>query len=967
VVEALENGADEETRQTGAPSESTGGMPVEAWGDEPTRRLDARAEPANVPRQAPIAERLEEGSRVGRFMVLERVGAGGMGVVFRAYDPKLAREVALKCLKPRSLQPEHRRRLVGEAQAMAKLSHPNVVSVYDVLEPQRGEVVVAMEYVPGVNLRRWLGQRARSWEEVLAMLVAAGQGLAAAHAQGLLHRDFKPSNVLVGEDDRPRVTDFGLAKLEGVDSTGPAPARPRAEPLPREPSGLHREAGDDPLTSTGTIVGTPAYMAPEQYAERGVDARADQYAFCSSLWHALTGTLPFGTGSDLGTIIEAKEKGPPQWPKDHPLPRRIVAAILRGMAPRPDDRWPSMAALLEALRWDPRARRRRWMTAAAGLVTVGATGMALSSFQARRAERCSGGQARLAGVWDGDRREAARTAITGAGVAYGQATWEHVAPRLEAYAGAWSGMHREACEATAVRGEQSAEVMDLRMACLERARIGFRAATERLVEADAEVIERAHELVEGLPALERCANVEALRAGVEPPSAEDAEGVGHALEALAEARSLQGIGKAAQASDAIVRAEAALAGSGYEPVRTELTLVRGLVAGTAGEHARAEADLREALGRAARWGQWDELQEAAVELVMLVGRARSLDAEGLRYLELARGLAERSGDARRIARVHVAAGIVDKSHGRYAEAEAEYRAALEGLQGSLGAEHPDVAQARGNLATVLHLLGHSEQAAEQMRAVVATLGRSLGELHPDVLAARNNLAAIEVSQGHLREAEAELRAVVEQRTALLGPHSEGVATARDNLANVLRAQGRLDEAVEEHRAVLEIRREVLGRSHPSLVSSHNNLGAALEAQGRYEEAAVELRAAVGLAEGLGRHDHPTTALARHNLGDVLSSLQRPAEAVEPLERALATRSAPGTPALDRARTAYALAKALVAAGGDPARAVSLAREADTAYVEAGAKHAKEREGVREWLAEREAAGGATSGAAGAPR
>jgi hypothetical protein len=230
-------------------------------------------------------------------------------------------------------------------------------------------------------------------------------------------------------------------------------------------------------------------MAPEQYAERsvgsrgerggyagaerGVYARADQYAYCSSLWHALTGALPFASaGSDLATIIAAKQGGPPAWPREHPLPRRLVAAILRGMSPRPEDRWPSMAALLEELRWDPRARRRRWLLAGAAVVTVGASTMALSSLRARGGERCSGAQTRLAGVWDPARRDAARAAITGAGVAYGEATWEHVSPRLDAYAAAWAGMHREACEATTVRREQSAEVLDLRMACLERARIG---------------------------------------------------------------------------------------------------------------------------------------------------------------------------------------------------------------------------------------------------------------------------------------------------------------------------------------------------------------------------------------------------------------------------------------------------------------------------------------------------------------
>jgi tetratricopeptide (TPR) repeat protein len=219
-----------------------------------------------------------------------------------------------------------------------------------------------------------------------------------------------------------------------------------------------------------------------------------------------------------------------------------------------------------------------------------------------------------------------------------------------------------------------------------------------------------------------------------------------------------------------------------------------------------------------------------------------------------------------------------------------------------------------------------------------------------VLATRNNLAAIELAQGHLREAEAELRAVVELRTALVGPHHEGVATARDNLANVLRTRGRLPEAVAEHRAALGIRLEVFGPSHPAVASSHNNLGAALDALGRYDEAEAELRAAVDIGVRLGGDDHPSTALARYNLGGVLMALGRPTEAVEQLERAFAIRSAPSTPALERARTAFTLAKALVAAGGDPQRAEALAKQAEHAYGEAGSKHDEERNDVREWLA-----------------
>ncbi|MCX4245386.1 serine/threonine-protein kinase [Paraliomyxa miuraensis] len=946
--------ADEETRATVGSSEpmsaneSTGGLPVDRWGDETKRLADDDVPMSPLPsprlpspRLPSVVERLEESLRIGRFSVIEKIGAGGMGVVYRAYDPRLGREVALKCLRSREMQAELRNRLVREAQAMAKLNHPNVVSVFDVLEPAPGEVVLAMEYVPGVNLRRWLGQRVRPWEDVLPMLVAAGRGLAAAHAQGLLHRDFKPSNVLVGEDGRPRVTDFGLAKLEGSSEV----VQRSMHPLQTEPSSLERSTADDadPLTSAGAVLGTPAYMAPEQSGKRAIDARADQYAFCSSLWHAITGRLPFGSmGSDLTSIISAKEHGPPPWPRDQPLPRRLAQAITRGMAPRPEDRWSSMDELLEQLHWDSRARRRRWLTAGAIVVTATASSIALVTAHGDRAERCTGARAALQGTWDEGRRDAARTAIAGIGVAYADDTWEHLAPRLDGYAEAWIEMHRQACEATSVRGEQSAEVLDMRMACLERARIRLRAATEPLVRADAEVIERAHGLVDQLLPLSRCADVDALRTGVEQPSAEEAAAVHESEQALAEARALVDLGKVRDAQVALARADAALVDTTYEPIHTELQLTRGVVLEQAGAHEDAEQTLRDALHRAAAQGQWELLQESAFELVLVVGHSRGLDAEALRYGELAIGLAERSNDPARLGKSHAAVGVVHRFGGRNAEAEAEYRAALTVLEAGLPPDHPEIVRTRGLLATVLHLQGHRDEAIEEIRAVVTSLEGTLGKLHPEVLGARNNLAVMLISQQRLQEAEAELRTVVERRTLLAGPASEDVGTARDNLAHVLRSQGRLEHAVAEHRAALRILTAALGRDHVEVARSHNNLGAALQAGGQLSEAEAELRAAVAVWERLKGPDDPNTARARNNLGNVLLDQGKPGLAVEPLRQAWAVRSAEGSPPSERARTALALARALMQSGRDRKQALELARIADAAYADAGGAYADER-------------------------
>jgi serine/threonine-protein kinase len=270
------------------------------------------------------------GEAVGRYVVEERVGMGGMGVVYVARDRQLGRRVALKLLRRRRAEEAVAQlRLLREAQALAKLSHANVVTVFDVGTFHQ-QVFVAMELVDGGTLSSWLQRGDRSLDEILAMFRAAGAGLLAAHAAGIVHRDFKPDNVLIGDDGRVRVTDFGLASP------------------PRSTDGAPRF--DNRLTETGAVFGTPAYMAPEQRDGGRVDERSDQYSFCVALFEALYGRLP-----------EAALTSAPRFN----VPRRIRRALQRGLAQDPAARFPSLQALLSALAWDRAARRRPFVLGAA--------------------------------------------------------------------------------------------------------------------------------------------------------------------------------------------------------------------------------------------------------------------------------------------------------------------------------------------------------------------------------------------------------------------------------------------------------------------------------------------------------------------------------------------------------------------------------------------------------------------------
>ncbi|WP_338872440.1 protein kinase domain-containing protein [Myxococcus stipitatus] len=307
------------------------------------------APPASPPPRDLTRELRLEGTRLGPYVLRELLGVGGMGVVYAAEDPRLARRVAVKLLRPvpEDQEAESRARLSREAQAMARLSHPHVLPVFE-LGQEDGRDYLVMEWVEGTTLAGWLREQERPWREVLEKFLEAGQGLAAAHRQGLVHRDFKPTNVLVGRDGRARVMDFGLARRwRGGDGDAHATSREAAPTPPAD------DLEQTFLTREGAAPGTPAYMSPEQRWGLPVDARSDQFSFCVALHEALHGARPSGAA-------HAK--------KSSKLPRHVQAALSRGLETEPRARHPSMEALLQALTAPP-SRRPWWL--GLGAVSLG--------------------------------------------------------------------------------------------------------------------------------------------------------------------------------------------------------------------------------------------------------------------------------------------------------------------------------------------------------------------------------------------------------------------------------------------------------------------------------------------------------------------------------------------------------------------------------------------------------------------
>jgi len=359
--------------------------------------------------------------KLGRYDVLEFVGEGGMGTVFAAYDPRLDRRVAVKLIKHAAhARKERRARLLREAQALARLSHPNIVTVHEGWE-EHGEIYIAMEFVEGESLARWQ-RRPHTWREVVDAYRQAGEGLRAVHGAGLVHRDFKPHNVMRrAADGVVKLLDFGLARIEDERASTVDGHSGHEEPA------APTDDEDQLLTQPGTLVGTLAYMAPEQLAGQPADARSDQFGFAVSLWEGLFGQRPFVREREVGS--GDVEERPLPLPRDHGVPGWVRQVLERGMAREPRDRYGSMAALLRDLGRDPAARRRRVVLA--GVAVLASMGGALGQAELRAEPHTT--CMHLQPLLGEQQREAVRRGVVEAGGAQAEPMWSRLQPRLEAY------------------------------------------------------------------------------------------------------------------------------------------------------------------------------------------------------------------------------------------------------------------------------------------------------------------------------------------------------------------------------------------------------------------------------------------------------------------------------------------------------------------------------------------------------
>jgi eukaryotic-like serine/threonine-protein kinase len=794
---------------------------------------------------------------IGRFHVIKQIGAGGMGSVFSAHDDVLDRKVALKVLRGEP-SPEGRLRVLREAQAMARLQHPNVAAVYEVGELD-DELHIAMEFIKGASLGAWV--KDRPWSEIVEIYRQAGRGLAAAHAAGLVHRDFKPDNVMVDEEGRARVLDFGLVhRDEAVASIALDETAAAGAPLPF----------DTPLTVTGAHIGTPAYMSPEQFRGHKTDAKSDQFSYCVALYEALYGERPFA-GTDLFTFAASVVRGEiARAPRGSSVPSWLRDIVVRGLQVDPDARWPSMRALVDAL---GRGRRRaRLAKASIGIGCVALLGAGVMGFQhvdeRRRVAACEATGAELGEAWNDDARAELRDALVATGLSYAETTAEKVMPWLDAQASAWQAARTEACLDARVHGTWDADLLDRSLWCLDERRMELEALVAELSRADADVVAKAVTAAAGLSPVDACRDANLL-VRLPPPPSEHREEVRAVRAELSRAAALERAGRYDEGLRAVRLLAARASELGWPPLSAQVWARESSLLEKTGAYEDAERVGADAYHEAAHIGAWNVAAAASTKLVY-ISFQRAQHTEGLswgRHAKVALAHAGDDGGHREAARLNNVASA-HRGTGSYEEARRLYERALAIWEKTSGPEHPSVATSLNNLAAVNWATGTYEEARGLYERALAIKEKTLGPEHPDVAMSLNGLAAVHQMMGAYEEARGLLERALAIREKALGAAHRDVAASLNNLAVVHRATGAYEQALGLFERALAIQENALGSEHPDIAASLNNLAIMHRVTGAYEEARGLHERALAIQENALDPEHPDIAMSLNNFANL---------------------------------------------------------------------------------------------------
>lgn len=941
---------------------------------------------------------LPRGFLIGRYVVLEQIGLGGMGAIYAAYDPELDRRVALKVLRRGTDRQRSgssaAARLLGEARALARLQHKNVLRVYDV-GSDRGEVFVTTELLVGRDVAAWVRQEPRTWEEVVKVFLEVGQGLAAAHAEGLVHCDVKPANMMVCDDGRVLLVDFGIA----AEVFGGEGQVVDAETLDLDPIVFGaRRSGGAALAGAGT----PGYMAPEQARGEDVGPAADIYAYCLSLSRVLFGRAPqeFSASAAPGAIASPSVRAA-EPAVSGAIPRNVARRLRRvlaaGTREEIGDRPASIEEVLVALRRVLRLRKRRLIAAGSIALLVLLAALFARVFGVAEGS-CFDGERRFDAVFSQERQQALADRF--AAQPGGNELLAITRAAIEGYGRAWADQGEAWCR-EGRRGASSDVLLDLRSACLEQRLRELDASLSLATERKDLASSRLTEMFTGLVSLDVCADTQALRAPVEPVL--DAAQVPQLAQLRERQAQLRAFWTAGVMRDGLAAANTLLPevrALGHSPLEAEVLYQQGLFedALVADE---AEATLRQAALTAGACRHDRVMAEALLRLVRVLGLRRESFAEAERLAGLARVALGNLGRPLELsAQLADYEGLIARQRGDYGAAFARHQAALEARRQGLPSGHPDLAVSHLRLGILLDDQGREPEARghfeEALRIQIAAYGSS----HPTIAETYSRLGTLEREEGSLDSAREYHEKALALRRRVLGDERTPVAESRTYLGELAALRGELELARSEFAAARQILERELGPGHSRLGVVWATQASSFTHAGLDGEAVVAYLKALKLFEQAFGGEHPQVGVLAFNLGAVFLRMGEPARAYETYGRAsrlfdkafgegsalarnarggmgeslerlnrlpearallepLLASDRDGSALEDRgprfrADTAFAMARLLLKNGEEPERARRLALEARDLYHRDLAASRRELQELETWLLEAEA-------------
>lgn len=724
----------------------------------------------------------DEPTRLGRFLIVERLGAGASGVVYSAYDPQLDRKVAIKLLRLGGEHAQQTERLAREAKAMARVHSDNVVSVYEQGVTEGQQLFVVMQLVDGATLREWLNEETPDFDRVLAVLLGAGDGLAAAHKVSLVHRDFKPDNILIDKEGRVRVADFGLAQNNSVD-VGNGTESSDSQSL-----------GNRALTQSGSMIGTPDYMAPELLQGGQADAQSDQYSFAVTLYQSLCGRLPHNA-TTISELMETVGTVPPVAPSAGAMPNWLWQIVLRALSESPSDRFASVATLLREIR-NKQARRRTWPRyVIGGTLLCAAAGVVAWTMTDKGAEVCTGAQAKLDTTWNSATQLGLQKGLSPLGNSRNLDTFERSRTLFDEYGSSWKNKHRQVCMASQ-RGEQSEATMSLRMRCLDRRHSEFDALLHVLSQPESELADKALRAIAEMTPIAVCDNVERLQQSrsipEDPRDASALEELERQLDVAVQLRKVGQYEKGLEVARTVVNAAEEMK---YEPFMADARAAYGDLQVRKGDYEKASESLRLAFSEGLGSGNDRAATLAAIRSTGLTGFRLRQAEEAKRWGWLSGTMLARLGEDPHLeALLATNLGNVAFASRDYALASEYFRQAVDVNILAHTAGHLMVGFARSNLGATERLQGNLDEATKQLLLAATIIEANLGSEHPDLGRVLNSIGNLFLAKKDYQESEKFHRRALQLKEKSLNAGHTSIAHSCNNLADVLSEQRRYTEA-----------------------------------------------------------------------------------------------------------------------------------------------------------------------------